>query len=86
MVLGNEDEMTLSAPGNVDGKLQGGTNFERLGQDGVKGTRCYSMSTIHQAPRGLVGPTAGGKVYDGGITENEVIRKHFVKVQPEYTS
>lgn len=79
-ILGQPEEMTPDRPQKVDGELKGGIYFERLGQEGVKDTRCYSLSLTHQSPRGIVGPTAGGKVYDRGMTENEEIRKKTVKV------
>ena len=66
--------MSPEAPTLVDGELKGGTAFERLGQEGVKGTRCYSLSLTHQLPRLIVSPTAGGKVYEGGATENKSLR------------
>lgn len=81
-MLGDDEEMTLDAPTlGDDGKLQGGTFFERLGQEGVKGTRCYSLTQTHQHSRGLVGPTAGGKIYDYKMSENEEIRHDAVKVR-----
>ena len=79
-MLGDEDEMSLEAPKSVERELRGGTAFERLGQEGVKGTRCYSLSLTHQSPRCIVSPTAGGKVYQGGPTENEQMRHHAVEV------
>lgn len=39
--------MSLEAPTLVEGEQKGGTAFERLGQEGVKGTRCYSLSLTH---------------------------------------
>jgi hypothetical protein len=72
--------MSLEAPIRVDGELKGGTAFERLGQEGVKGTRCYSLSLTHQSQRRIVSPTAGGKVYEGGVTENEKMRHLAVEV------
>lgn len=79
-ILGNEEEMSLDVPIWAEGELKGGTAFERLGQEGVKGTRCYSLSLTHQSPRRIVSPTAGGKVYKGGHTENERMRRHAVEV------
>jgi hypothetical protein len=79
-MLGKEEELSLEAPTLVDGEYKGGTAFERLGQEGVKGTRCYSLSLTHQSPRCIVSPTAGGKVYEGDSTENERMRNHAVKV------
>ncbi len=72
--------MTVDAPSIIDGTLRGGTHFERLGQRGVKDTRCYSLSLTHQTQRGIVGPTAGGKVYNGVPTENERLRKQIIEV------
>lgn len=72
--------MSLEAPTLVEGEQKGGTAFERLGQEGVKGTRCYSLSLTHQSPRCIVSPTAGGKVYEGGPTENQRMRRNAVKV------
>lgn len=63
-----------------DGTAIGDTHFERLGQQGVKNTRCFSLTQTHQHPWGLVGPTAGGKVYDYELSENEKIRQETVKV------
>jgi hypothetical protein len=79
-MLGKEEELSLETPTLVDGEYKGGTAFERLGQEGVKGTRCYSLSLTHQSPRCIVSPTAGGKVYEGDSTENERMRNHAVKV------
>ncbi len=63
-------------------QYRGGTKFERLGQDGVKDTRCYSLSGVAQRPRKLVGPTAGGKVLDDSVeTENERIRRRLLRVR-----
>jgi hypothetical protein len=44
-MLRNDEEMSLEAPKFVEGELRGGTGFERLGQEGVKRTRCYSLIT-----------------------------------------
>ena len=76
--------MTLDPPQKVNGELVGGIYFERLGQEGVKGTRCYSMTLSHQSQRGIVGPTAGGKVYDRGMTDNERIRQNTVQVRSSF--
>ena len=51
------------------------TCFETLGQNSIKSSRCYSITMTHQHPRGLVGPTAGGKVYD----EEEEKNKRFAE-------
>jgi hypothetical protein len=57
------------------------TYFETLGQNSVKANRCYSASMTHQHPRSLVGPTAGGKVYeDGEMHENITLRKRVLEV------
>ena len=58
------------------------TYFETLGQKNIKNSRCYSTTMTHQHPRSLVGPTAGGKVYNSGeMKENEKLRKRVVKVR-----
>jgi hypothetical protein len=80
-MLGPESEMTLDEPTTKNGKMVGGTYFERLGQIGVKNTRCYSLSLTHQHPRGVVGPTAAGKVYDGALNDHGKIRKEIVSVR-----
>ena len=79
-MLGPESEMTLEKPIIENGNLVGGTYFERLGQVGVKNTRCYSLSITHQHPRGVVGPTAAGKVYEGSLSDHGKIRKEIVSV------
>ena len=57
------------------------TYFETLGQKNIKTSRCYSTTMTHQHPRSLVGPTAGGKVYNNGdMQENEKLRKRVVEV------
>jgi hypothetical protein len=61
-----------------NGNVVGSTLFERLGQKGVKDTRCYSLSITHQVPRGLVGPTAGAKIYPKERDENQKIRQMLV--------
>jgi hypothetical protein len=58
------------------------TYFETLGQNSVKANRCYSAGMTHQYPRSLVGPTAGGKVYeDGEMDENITLRKRVLEVR-----
>lgn len=81
-ILGPANLMSLGPPTvDDDGSPIGGTYFERLGQRGVKETRCYSLTQTHQHSRALVGPTAGGKVYDFDLTENELIRQDTVRVR-----
>lgn len=80
-ILGRSEEMTPDAPkSSSSGELTGGTHFERLGQTGVKNTRCFSMTLSHQHPNNRVGPTAGSKVYNHKLSENESIRRETVKV------
>ena len=66
--LGPAKDMTSKAPApdpNNQGKLTGGTAFERCGQRAVKDTgRCYSLTVTHQRQRALVGLTSSGKYYD----------------------
>jgi hypothetical protein len=38
------------------------------------------QGAIHQSPRCIVSPTVGGKVYEGGPTKNEQVRRHTVEV------
>jgi hypothetical protein len=68
LFLGEPEDMTSNAPvpdHDNPGKLKGGTAFERCGQHAVKESgRCYSLTTTHQRPRALVGPTSSGKFYD----------------------
>lgn len=80
--LGPEDQMGHGPPTlDTDQHLVGGTHFERLGQKGVKDSaRCFSMTQTHQHARNLVGPTAGGKVYNHVLTENEKLRQQCVQV------
>ena len=58
------------------------TYFETLGQNSIKSSRCYSVSMTHQRPRALVGPTAGGKVYedDQRLMKNTLLRKRIIEV------
>jgi hypothetical protein len=83
-LLGPQELMTTSKPIKIADELCGGTFFERLGQKGVKDSRCYSLSLTHQYPRGVVGPAAGGKVYNGELSEHGMIRKKIVSVRTEY--
>jgi hypothetical protein len=68
MFLGPAENLTSKAPAPDPlnpGKLIGGTAFERCGQRAVKESgRCYSLTTTHQRPKALVGPTSSGKFYD----------------------
>ena len=80
-VLGESHLMTLQRPVKEGDGLVGGTYFERLGQKGVKGTRCYSISLTGQPQNGLVGPTAGGKVLDPRQPEqNIILRRKLLEV------
>jgi hypothetical protein len=81
-VLGPED-FVADRMSNDKGKSSfAPTYFETLGQTSIKSSRCYSVSMTHQRPRGLVGPTAGGKVYkeDELLTKNIQLRKRIVEV------
>ncbi|TFK59530.1 hypothetical protein BDN72DRAFT_780589, partial [Pluteus cervinus] len=78
--LGPEDMRTLDEPRkNASGHLVGGTHFERQGQIGVKGTRCYSATLTHRHQQAMVGPAAGGKIVEKDqLTENCKLRRpHF---------
>ena len=79
-LLGPQEFMTSSKPINVNGELCGGTHFERLGPIGIKNSRCFSLTLTHQHPRGVVGPNAGGKVYNGELNEHGIIRKRIISV------
>jgi hypothetical protein len=80
-VLGPEEDFETSELMTHDKKtFFPPTAFERLGANSVKNWRCYSTSTTHQHPRGLVGPTAGVKVYSDGMKENVILRKQIVEV------
>lgn len=80
-ILGSPEDMTLEKPtANSEGILVGGSHFERLGQDGVKNTRCVSLTMSHQHAKNRVGPTAGSKMYNSELSENEIIRCDTVKV------
>jgi hypothetical protein len=77
--------MTRNPPTKNDkGKYVGGAAIERTGVKGVKGARCYSTTCTHQHSRGLVGPTAQGKLYtdeeESEWTEDLTARKRSVKV------
>lgn len=80
-VLGSED-FIADPMSNDNGKTQfAPTYFETLGQNSIKSSRCYSLTMTHQRPRGIVGPTAGGKVYeDEGLMENIELRKRIIEV------
>ena len=77
-------EAMMDHPGmtNNEGKSYfAPTYFETLGQNSVKANRCYSAGMTHQHPRSLVGPTAGGKVYeDAELDENLMLRKRVLEV------
>jgi len=49
MILGKSEDMTRNPPAK---------------NDKGKGTFCYSTTCTHQHSRGLVGPTAQGKLYN----------------------
>lgn len=77
--------MTRNAPTKNDkGEYVGGAAIERTGVKGVKGTRCYSTTCTHQHSRGLVGPTAQGKIYtdeeESEWSDDLIGRKRSVKV------
>ena len=78
-------EAMVNHPGlsNNDGKsYYAPTYFETLGQNSVKSNRCYSASMTHQCPRSLVGPMAGGKVYDEEeMDKNTTLRKRVLEVR-----
>jgi hypothetical protein len=81
--MGSKEAMT-DHPGmtnNAGKSYYAPTYFETLGQNSVKANRCYSASMTHQHPRSLVGPTAGGKVYeDVEMDENTELRKRVLEV------
>ena len=81
--MGSKEAMT-DHPGmtnNAGKSYYAPTYFETLGQNSVKANRCYSASMTHQHPRALVGPTAGGKVYeDVEMDENTKLRKRVLEV------
>jgi hypothetical protein len=80
-VLGPKEDFETDEKMTHDGQLFfHPTAFEKLGANSVKKARCYSTSTTHQHPRGLVGPAAGVKVYSDGMKENAILRKRIVKV------
>jgi hypothetical protein len=83
-MFGPQELMTSSKPINIDGKLCGGTHFERLGSVGKNNSRCYSLTLTQQHPRGVVGPTAGGKIYNGELNENGIIRKKIISASNVY--
>jgi hypothetical protein len=81
-VLGPED-FVADRMSNDKGKTTfAPTYFETLGQTSIKSSRCYSVSMTHQRPRALVGPTAGGKVYedDERLMKNTQLRKRIIEV------
>ena len=94
MFLGPAKYLTSKAPvpdSNNQGKLTGGTAFERCGQRAVKESgRCYSLTMSHQRQRALVGPTSLGKFYDtsedtnDGYSLNLEIRKKVTEVRMTY--
>ena len=81
-VLGSEEFMTTAEPISYNSGVSSfkPTYFETLGQKPIKGARCYSTGMTHQHPRAMVGPSAGGKVYDDKLTENGQLRQRVVQV------
>ncbi|KAJ3508347.1 hypothetical protein NLJ89_g5806 [Agrocybe chaxingu] len=71
--------------GNASNRGSYRTYFESLGQAGVKGGRCFSLTMTQQHPRSLVGPAAGGKVYDDDVrsAENERLRSAMINAATE---
>ena len=85
IILGKPEDMTRNPPTKNDkGEYVGGAAIERTGVKGVKGTRCYSTTCTHQYSRGLVGPTAQGKIYtdedESEWSDDLIARKRSVKV------
>ncbi|TFK67053.1 hypothetical protein BDN72DRAFT_859414 [Pluteus cervinus] len=84
LILGPKAERTLTRPVLEHlGNWVGGTAFERLqqGQPGVKGSRAYSHSIVHQCWRSMVGPTAGGKDLDREHpSDNIKLRRELVEI------
>ncbi|KAG5337039.1 hypothetical protein C0989_011043 [Termitomyces sp. Mn162] len=79
-ILGPRELRSSNAPINNGDDYEGGLAFERDPTvKGINGSRCYSAGPTHQRPRNMTSPTASGKVPDGGLTSQLIIRQQLVK-------
>lgn len=81
--MGPKELMSPGAPYlSEDGRVVGGTIFERIGlPTGIRGARAYSLSCTQQRSRQIIGPTAGGKVYGAALGPSQLMRQRVVKVR-----